>query len=90
MSALQGFEWLAYLSFFAAAWLRTFRLIDGAQAIACGILAGIVLTVRAFVELNNSNKAMKEAERLAEEAAASVAANEALAEELRKMNEAGR
>lgn len=88
MSALQGFEWLAYLSFFAAAWLRTFGLIDGWQAFACGVLAGIVLVVRLSVEVGKKQVAMKEAKERDEYVAAGVRANQKLADEIRKMNEA--
>ncbi|MFA5053975.1 MAG: hypothetical protein WC565_07940 [Parcubacteria group bacterium] len=63
MNALQGFEWLAYLSFFAAAWLRTFRLIDGAQALGCVALAALALLVRGLVELNKGIEAGKKAEQ---------------------------
>jgi hypothetical protein len=88
MTALQGFEWLAYLSFFAAAWLRTFGLMDGWQAFACGVLAGIVLVARLYVEVGKKQAAAKEAKDRAELAAFSAKGYQAWADEMRKMNEA--
>lgn len=87
MTALQGFEWLAYLSFFAAAWLRTFGLMDGWQAFACGVLAGLVLIVRAYFEMEKKRMEEKEIKERGERIVASAKVYQDLADEIRKMRE---
>jgi hypothetical protein len=88
MTALQGFEWLAYLSFFAMAWLGEFGLIDGKQAAACGVLAGLVLVVRLSVEVGKKQEAAKEAKDRAELAAFSAKGYQQWADAARKINDA--